>query len=209
MSKKSNKELVINFLMTKILKGTLKPGTPLRELHIAKELSLSQAPVREALLQMEGEGFVQYKPRCGCSVRAYTSEELLATYDVREALESFALTRCAKVISEKSHREKLSKILNEFKLVENISQFSEVDFRFHRALIELTNNALYYTIWRKTMNSLQIATAVKQIEIDLGQAVEEHIQMGELLLKGNTQEVVIQLQKHYDKLRNKLKGELQ
>ena len=208
MTKKSNKEIVINFLTTQILKGELKPGMPLRELHIAKELSLSQAPVREALRQMEGEGLVQYKPRCGSSVKSYTTEELLATYDVREALESFALNRCGNVIIEPSQKMKFTEISNDFKLVNDIASFSEVDYNFHNAIVELSNNPIYCAVWQKNMNRLQISTTVKQIKLDLQKIIEEHIRMVELLLEGKIKEVNSHLQQHYTELRNSLNGEL-
>ncbi|MCK5835311.1 MAG: GntR family transcriptional regulator [Lentisphaeria bacterium] len=208
MTKKSNKEVVINFLTTQILKGELKPGMPLRELHIAKELSLSQAPVREALRQMEGGGLVQYKPRCGSSVKCYTSEELLATYDVREALESFALTRCGAVIFEPEQKARLTEILNDFKVVQTINQFSEVDYKFHNAIVELSNNPLYCAVWRRNMNRLQIATTVKQVKLNLKETIREHIEMGELLLEGKIEEVNSHLEQHYKQLRNNFNGEL-
>lgn len=51
-----------------IWSGALAPGTPLREAHIAKQLNLSQVPVREALLHLENLGLVIHVPDRGTTV---------------------------------------------------------------------------------------------------------------------------------------------
>ncbi|MEN6346894.1 MAG: GntR family transcriptional regulator [Armatimonadia bacterium] len=77
-----------------ILEGRLAPGTPLRIGALAQELGVSPIPVREALQVLATEGLAVHLPRRGMVVSSLTAEDINDTYEVREALEGFAV-RCA------------------------------------------------------------------------------------------------------------------
>jgi DNA-binding GntR family transcriptional regulator len=81
-----------------ILRGDFPPGTPLREVQLAKELGVSRGPIREAFQKLEDDGLVDQIPNRGAFARVPTPEEFEDLIDVRIALEQVALTKaCARI----------------------------------------------------------------------------------------------------------------
>lgn len=78
---------VADLIREAILKGTLGPGDPIRQEVFARTAGTSRAPVREALLQLEGEGLVTVVPHVGARVTSLDSGELIELYKIRESLE--------------------------------------------------------------------------------------------------------------------------
>src|SRR4030081_492119 len=77
-------------LIDDILSGRLAPGTRIVETRLAQELGVSQAPVREALRDLELFGFVICSPFRSTYVREISTDDLLESYPVRAALEGLA-----------------------------------------------------------------------------------------------------------------------
>src|SRR5258705_264454 len=74
-----------------IVDGTLAPGAPLRQDAIARHFSVSAIPVREALRQLESEGWAKVEMNKGATVAQLTPFEAREIYEIRSALESLAL----------------------------------------------------------------------------------------------------------------------
>src|SRR5260221_6939910 len=94
------REQVRERLIDDILSGRLLPGTRIVETRLAQELGVSQAPVREALRDLELFGFVVSSPFRGTQVRQILPEDLLEIYPVRAALEGVAARAAATRINE-------------------------------------------------------------------------------------------------------------
>lgn len=77
-------------ILTWILEGELAPGSRIIETRVARDLGVSQAPVREALRDLAILGFVEMKPHKGARVRKPTREELIEAIEVRAELEALA-----------------------------------------------------------------------------------------------------------------------
>lgn len=81
---------VADILRKAILDGSLKPGEPLHENTLARQLSVSRSPVREALLQLERESLVVSKINKPAIVRRPTPDEIRQNYTIRSSLEGIA-----------------------------------------------------------------------------------------------------------------------
>jgi len=88
--RRTTQELVFEFLRDAILSGRLSGGARLVQDKIAAELSVSRVPVREALLQLEAEGFVRMEAHRGASVVWLSPEEVAETFEIRVLLVSAA-----------------------------------------------------------------------------------------------------------------------
>ncbi|MBL8094877.1 MAG: GntR family transcriptional regulator [Anaerolineales bacterium] len=71
-----------------ILAGRYRGGEPLRQEELAIQLGVSRIPVREALRQLEAEGFVTLTPHRGASVASLSASEAIEIYDMRIGLET-------------------------------------------------------------------------------------------------------------------------
>lgn len=84
---------VVAALREAIVDGTLAPGEKLVERELCEWLAVSRTSLREALRQLETEGWILMAPFCGPSVRALTPADVVEIYQVRTALESYAVTQ--------------------------------------------------------------------------------------------------------------------
>jgi DNA-binding GntR family transcriptional regulator len=77
-------------ILTWILEGELEPGSRIVETRVARQLGMSQTPVREALRDLATLGFVVTEPYRGSRVRKPTKEEFIQAIEVRAELEALA-----------------------------------------------------------------------------------------------------------------------
>jgi DNA-binding GntR family transcriptional regulator len=91
-------EQAYHAVRNEILRGRLRPGTPLSRRRLASELGMSVIPVSEALRRLEGEGLVESRPRAGTRVRVPGPEDVRELYELREALE----TQSARLFAERA-----------------------------------------------------------------------------------------------------------
>src|SRR3954466_9889059 len=89
------REQVRELLLQRILSHEYAPGARLVETRIAQELGVSQAPVREALRELETLRFVESSPFKGAWVREISDTELAEVYPIRAALEDVAARAAA------------------------------------------------------------------------------------------------------------------
>jgi DNA-binding GntR family transcriptional regulator len=71
-----------------ILRGQLRPGTPLSRRRLAHDFGMSVLPVSGALRRLEEDGLVESRARAGTRVRVPTETDVRELYELREALES-------------------------------------------------------------------------------------------------------------------------
>lgn len=142
MHHSSLKENAYNIIKEKLFSGEYKPGARLREDLIAEEIAMSRTPVREAINQLSAEGFVKNIPRKGIYFIEFSRKELMDILDVREALESLAVSQCIAKIRPEQIKD-LSDILDEFEFMlskERYEECNELDSRFHRKIAVISEN---------------------------------------------------------------------
>lgn len=83
-----------------ILEGELRPGDRVVETRIARELGVSQSPVREAIRDLAGVGFLEIEPYRGARIRQFTREEFLDDMEIRGEMEAIAAHRAASRITD-------------------------------------------------------------------------------------------------------------
>ncbi|MGH8189285.1 MAG: GntR family transcriptional regulator, partial [Steroidobacteraceae bacterium] len=81
-----------------ILRGQLRPGTPLSRRRLARELGMSVLPVTDALRRLEEDGLVETRARAGTRVRVPSDKDIRELYELREALE----TQSARLFAERA-----------------------------------------------------------------------------------------------------------
>jgi DNA-binding GntR family transcriptional regulator len=94
LSASSQQEAYV-YLQDLIVSGALPGGTRLKPELIAAELGVSRMPVREAIRQLDAEGYVTIRPNRGAVVTARGREEVIELFEIRAALESLALRLAA------------------------------------------------------------------------------------------------------------------
>jgi DNA-binding GntR family transcriptional regulator len=91
MIQRAIREVVYEQIRSKIVEGSLTPGAPLRDSQVAETLGVSRTPVREALLRLHGDGFLELSHNRGFRVPTLDPEVARETYQIIWALEVEAL----------------------------------------------------------------------------------------------------------------------
>ena len=89
---KTRTQLVAEAIREKILSGEIKAGEPLRQAALAEELNVSRIPVREALLQLEAEGLVNFEAHKGATATQLSADQIDEIFDLRALLEAELLS---------------------------------------------------------------------------------------------------------------------
>jgi DNA-binding GntR family transcriptional regulator len=143
-------DLVKDRLLQAILAGQYPPGSRIIETRLAREFGTSQAPVREALRDLEALGVVEIAAFRGARVRRPSKAELLEAYSVRTELESLG-ARLAVPRMTDADLDGLRQFLDEMDRAAGSGDphgEAIADANFHARIIELAGNATLERVWR-------------------------------------------------------------
>ena len=148
---------VYALIKTSIRNGTFKPGAQLVESQLARELTVSQAPVREALKRLIHEGVVTHVPHRGSFVTEFSAEEAEQARTARIALEGLAASlACGQLSSDvRTALESAIEQMHDSASTGDIAGFRELDLFFHRTVIELSGNVYLPRMWEQIEPSLR------------------------------------------------------
>ena len=138
-------------LIEEILSGRLAPGDRLVETRIAQDYGVSQAPVREALRDLEMFGFIVSSPFRGAIVREISTEDLVQIYPIRAVLEGLAAHDAATRIDDATLKrlEKLLIVMKNAAARGDTRAAVSADFAFHLAIVEASGNWLLKQFWER------------------------------------------------------------
>lgn len=143
LKKETYPNQVVDFIKTMIQNGDLKQGDPIKESNLAERLSISRAPIREALQQLVSEGLVTSKPQKGKHVKLLSAKDIRDSYEVGGILESAGVADSLVFWTEKDIEE-LHTILQSMQTLSVNSKaadsFIELDEEFHGLLLKYCNN---------------------------------------------------------------------
>lgn len=120
----------------RIMTGYLREGDYLRLEQIADELGISVTPVREALLGLRGDGFVELEPRQGFTVAPLSRRDITDIYWVQATLAGELASRTARTITseELAALDSLQHDLESAARGGDTEAVEDLNFRFHRAV---------------------------------------------------------------------------
>lgn len=143
------REQVKDILLQRIVRGELQPGERLVETRIAHELGTSQAPVREALRDLELLRLVESEPFRGARVRAFGDRDLMEVYPVRAALEEVAARVAAvNLRGDVAALEAEVAAMREAASRGDIHGLVEHDVEFHRLIVEAADMEILTQCWK-------------------------------------------------------------
>lgn len=119
-----------------IIRGEIKPGVSLSEADIARRLSVSRQPVREAFLKLAEDGLLEVRPQRGSFVQKINISAVMDARFVREAIE-VRIVRQLAFSHDKALIKQLRKLLAAQKAVprNRLEDFMKLDEEFHKTLI--------------------------------------------------------------------------
>ena len=137
------RDVVFNTLREAILKGELRPGERLMEIHLANRLGVSRTPIREAIRMLELEGLVLMIPRKGAEVAGISEQGLRDVLEVRRSLEELAIELACQRMADDDILE-LKKTQEEFRRAVRTADamtIAETDEHYHDIIYNGTGNS--------------------------------------------------------------------
>lgn len=123
-----------------IRKGSLPPGTRVREVEIAERFGISRTPAREAIRRLESEGLISFLPRHGAVISKLDHQETMELYDLREILEGSAAGFAARHASAAEIEELQELVQSEPQHATDTDQLADLNQLFHSALYRAAHN---------------------------------------------------------------------
>lgn len=162
-----------NAIVSRILDGSTPAGTRLKEMTLAREFNVSQAPVREALRELEAVGLLESERYRGTRVRNIDMDELREAYELRAAIEESAArlaVPCAKADLDKLEGD--LKLIHRAHREHDSDAFMDGAVNFHRHIVQMSGNKLYLRAWENMAWDIRARIAVQRIGL-IGVFAEE------------------------------------
>lgn len=167
---------VKRLLLDRILAGEYTPGERIVELRLAKELGLSQSPVREALRDLAALGIVTIHPRRGARVRLPTAKELADVSVVRSELDALAARLAVETLSADTLAE-LAGLLAEMTGSAGTGDFRSLassDAKFHALIAEASGNSAVTRVFDQLEPFARTFITFSLPNVDVSSILREH-----------------------------------
>ncbi|HUK00918.1 MAG TPA: GntR family transcriptional regulator [Steroidobacteraceae bacterium] len=169
-------------LIARILDGTYPAGTQLKELTLAREFNVSQAPIREALRELEGSGLVRSERYRGTRVLGADPGEMRESYELRTMLEVRSvelavpcspeimadLSRCVATMSSAAN-------------AEDSERYIDAALQFHRGLVRASGNRTFLNVWDSLHWDVRGRVALRRIA-EQGRGLRPFVRLHRTLL---------------------------
>ncbi len=156
----------------------------LDERRLAEDFGVSRTPVREAMAQLEREGFVRSVPRRGVYVVRKTRREVIELITAWAALESMA----ARLITQTAGDEDIAALRRMFATFENgavrahLDEYSEINIEFHQAIIRMSRNTVLVDLAENLFTHMRMIRRKTIGEMDRAdRSIRDHMQIIEAL----------------------------
>jgi len=191
------REQVKDVLLERILRGELEPGERLVETRLARELGTSQAPVREALRDLELLRLVESEPFRGARVRAVDDSQLLPVFPVRAVLEELAASEAARNPDrDLGGLERELEAMREAAAAADWRTQIAHDLAFHRTMVQLAGNEPLLQSWLVLGVEVSTAFATYQTFWDQAELAEFHVPIVEAIRAGDPRRAGTEARKH-------------
>jgi DNA-binding GntR family transcriptional regulator len=156
----------------------------LDERQLAQDFGISRTPVREAMAQLEREGFVRSVPRRGIYIVRKTRAEVIEMITAWAALESMA----ARLITQNASDDEIASLRRMFATFENgklrahLDEYSEANIEFHQAIIRLSGNSVLISLAENLFTHMRMIRRKTIVEQDRAErSIRDHMNIIEAL----------------------------
>jgi DNA-binding GntR family transcriptional regulator len=163
-------------LIEDMLHGRLAPGDRIVETRVAQRFGVSQAPVREALRDLELLGFIVSSPFRGAIVRQLSVEDLVQIYPIRAVLEALAARDAATrtTAADLKRLEKLLATMRSAAAQGDKRAAVDADFAFHLTIVEASGNWLLKQFWERMRLATTTLLTIAKTHHSLPEIAERH-----------------------------------
>jgi DNA-binding GntR family transcriptional regulator len=198
----SLKDRAYQNIKLQIIRGNLRPGTRLLEEELAKAMSISRAPIREAFNKLEKEGFVTILPRKGAAVSNVTTEIIEDIFEIRETLETLAVKKSlGKIFIDELEKvgDNFKEFINKSENAENRIQYLVLDKKFHDLLSQNCGNKKLIELLANLQEQIHWLRNISLKRTTFSGSVREHLAIIEALKRNDEKLITKALLLHLER----------
>jgi DNA-binding GntR family transcriptional regulator len=199
------KEDILQRVKDGIIRGKWKPGERIIELQLSRELNCGRAKIREALRQLEQEGFITIIPNVGTVVSELSQKDIVQIYDLMGVLEGLSLRIATPFLS----RGKIDQIEELVVRVEESRKdpfmMSMHNYEFHRFLTGLSGNERLIQFMeniRTHTYRMRLQTFYSEEQVEA--SIKEHRQILNAVKDKKAEEAESIIRRHYQDAKGRL-----
>jgi len=150
LSKQVLSDRIKDFIIKLIVEENVQPGERIVESVLARELGVSQAPVREAIRDLVLIGILRNETYHGTFVSDFTKEEIIQAYQVRASIEATGIKLAVQhaTAEDIQHLKKIYTEMTEEKNQKKPGKVLELDNLLHSEIMRLSQNIVLYNLWK-------------------------------------------------------------
>ena len=170
------RERIVDMIRTAIVKGELKPGERISEQGLAERFGISRTPIREAIRQLDSEGFLTVIPRRGAVVTPITEKDVRDFYAIKGVIEGYAARIAAEKLTDteiarmEALNEQLEKYTEDGKVKGMFKSHNEI----HEIFVRACGNEKLYQITKNLVQQFQRFRIALSIFGGASQSVHQH-----------------------------------
>lgn len=148
---------VYESLRKAIFNGELKDGERIVELDIAKQMGISQGPVREALQRLDNDGLVERRARSATYVSTISIDKVFDLFEIRNSIETHAIHHTAQTITpgQIDELQALVDAMSNAAKVTDLISLTTIDIQFHQHLVEWSGDRTLLLSWMPLFSQIQ------------------------------------------------------
>jgi len=186
-----------------ILREDLDEKTRLTEELLSSQLGISKSPVREALNSLHTEGLICIEARRGAYLRSFTTKEVIDLYNLREALETYALAVAELTPQLIAELRQSARRTRKFLKVNDKRAHIEEDTKFHGLIAAATGNTELCRVLDNVHNQLWLCRR-KTYNLSSSTAPDAHLAILDALEKGDRTKAQKAMRNHIALVRDRL-----
>ncbi|MEG1432346.1 MULTISPECIES: GntR family transcriptional regulator [Eubacterium] len=147
-----------DYLIDIIKKGELESGHIYSLNQMAQKIGISKTPLRDAVLRLEQERYIDILPSKGFRLHTMTREDIVETYQIRNAIEAYCLRELCRHLDTDEGQACLAKLQRKIDTQKTIADttgstedFARKDYEFHRSMVQFVGNATMLEMYRSFM----------------------------------------------------------
>lgn len=186
IEKKPLRDVIYSELVDDILQGRINSGEKLVESELAKRFSVSRTPIRETLLHLEKEGYIEHIKNVGATVRKISPQKVGEIFRVIAILESEAAEMVAEAGVSQTEIRNLRRLHDEMSNVANAKDFIEynhLNIQFHQFFLNRCNNTTIASIAKDLRNKMyRMVSEGLSLPMNVDKYIDSHHQVIEALV---------------------------
>lgn len=198
MDKQNISHDVVEYFKRMILNGELNPGDRIVETKFARELGISQTPIREAMHQLSGEGIVTIVPNKGPVIKELQKSDVFEIYSLRAAIEGLAIRIATQIASDEAVAE-LERFYTEMKVKlkdPSVDTLLQDSLYIHQSIIKLSKHERLINTYESISFQIALVNRILGRESTKQKEVDQHLELIEALKERNPDQAEKIMRKH-------------